>query len=1212
MGVLFLTCLASALFLAEASAPGSSCISDYNNCTGSYYCVDNKSAPEINCSGNVSTFTPHPLPPPPPPGDCVLSDGVCMFVNMCMIWVNNQSEYQCTLDSEHNNTHITNVNTTLLPPGECIYQSGQCNWSKCFSWLDLCQMRWRCHSQYYYKRKPHPICPVRPIAPPPIPGVCRYNPRVGHCRFHRPSELTCTLSYDDCTGGYFCDPGIPDSGNCSVKIPQNIAPPPSICTENSIGCMFYNPCKAWNKGCYGAVPQCTLESEYIQYNKSNPSCHLYTPAPPPKEECLYIDYKCQWYNECAMWLSDTGYQCGTIIDKYIYTHSLTPVKNNGSSVALPPGECINQLGTCTWSMCRSWLNWCNEVWMCGSQYDYEAYFNSPPPPCPPPPQNFTPPNEPGVCQFDLASGHCQYYHPLSELTCTLTYDDCTGEYFCDPGIPDSGNCSVKVPQNIAPPPSICRADPFGCVFYNPCKGWNKGCFGAVPQCTLESEYIQYNNTHPHCNTPVPMPPPKEECLYIDFKCQWYNECAMWLSDTGYQCGTTIDKYIYTHSLIDNSINTTNVLLPPGECINQLGNCTWSICHSWLDWCQSYWMCGSQYDHDVYFASSPPPPCPPPPQNYTPPAEPGVCQYNLTSGHCHYHHTEFNCSLTYDKCTGDYSCSSARVSNPVRCSVPIPREIAPPPDICTENSFGCEYYNPCKAWNEGCLRTNPQCTLESEYIEYNKSNLCNSYNSNIPPPKEECLYIDYKCQWYNECAMWLSDTGYQCGTAIDKYIYTHSLSLIDNNGSDILLPPGECINQLGTCTWSVCRSWMDWCKTRWMCGSQYDYDAYFTTPPPPCPLPPPPPPEPGVCQYDLSLGHCHYHPTEFNCSLTYDKCTGDYSCSSARISNPVSCSVPIPREIAPPPNICTETSFGCEYYNPCKAWNKGCFGVNYQCTLESVYVEYNKTHQECVPFNSLPPPKEECLYIDFKCQWYNECAMWLSDTGYQCGTAIDKYIYTHSLTPVENNRSSVALPPGECINQLGTCTWSMCHSFLDWCQGYWLCGSQYDYEAYFTTPPPLNCPPPPHNPPIEPGVCQYNFTTSHCQYSSHNSVDPCDVVLCPVGSTCQVYGSTSYCKYSCQIANGGCSSNQTCSLVPVQCITAPCYPVVKCTDANVTTYKPANDFITNYILMGIAILTSLVTLAMLCAVIAVKQYRLRKKALVEQEMKLICDTDTTDI
>ena len=159
-------------------------------------------------------------------------------------------------------------------------------------------------------------------------------------------ELTCTLSYDHCTGGYFCAPGIPDPGNCSVIIPQDIAPPPSICTEDAIGCVFQNPCKAWNKGCYGVDSQCTLESEYIQYNKTHPVCYTFNPVPPPKEECLYIDYKCQWYNECAMWLSDTGYQCGTIIEKYRYNHSMPAITQNE---LLPPGECINQLGNCTWS-----------------------------------------------------------------------------------------------------------------------------------------------------------------------------------------------------------------------------------------------------------------------------------------------------------------------------------------------------------------------------------------------------------------------------------------------------------------------------------------------------------------------------------------------------------------------------------------------------------------------------------------------------------------------------------------------------------------------------------------------------------------------------------------------------------------------------------------------------------------------------------------------
>ena len=162
-------------------------------------------------------------------------------------------------------------------------------------------------------------------------------------------EFNCSLSYDNCTGEYYCaSANIPDPGShCSVIIPQKVVPPPNICTEDAFECVFYNPCKAWNKGCFGADPQCTLESEYMQYNDTHPKCDFFsTVPPPPKEECLYIDYKCQWYNECAMWLSDTGYQCGTVIEKYKYTHSMSSVTQNE---LLPPGECINQWGSCYWS-----------------------------------------------------------------------------------------------------------------------------------------------------------------------------------------------------------------------------------------------------------------------------------------------------------------------------------------------------------------------------------------------------------------------------------------------------------------------------------------------------------------------------------------------------------------------------------------------------------------------------------------------------------------------------------------------------------------------------------------------------------------------------------------------------------------------------------------------------------------------------------------------
>ena len=60
-------------------------------------------------------------------------------------------------------------------------------------------------------------------------------------------------------------------------------------------------------------------------------------------------------------------------------------------------------------------------------------------------------------------------------------------------------------------------------------------------------------------------------------------------------------------------------------------------------------------------------------------------------------------------------------------------------------------------------------------------------------------------------------------------------------------------------------------------------------------------------------------------------------------------------------------------------------------------------------------------------------------------------------------------------------------------------------------------------------------------------DSCSNHTCPIGSQCKVYESTgeAYCDPSCNLDNGGCSINQTCSLEIVECARAPCPPVVNC-------------------------------------------------------------------
>jgi hypothetical protein len=58
------------------------------------------------------------------------------------------------------------------------------------------------------------------------------------------------------------------------------------------------------------------------------------------------------------------------------------------------------------------------------------------------------------------------------------------------------------------------------------------------------------------------------------------------------------------------------------------------CTAWLDWCHTYWTCGTQYEEDIFFAG-PIPGCPAPPPNYQPPPQPGTCQFNVSAARCQF-------------------------------------------------------------------------------------------------------------------------------------------------------------------------------------------------------------------------------------------------------------------------------------------------------------------------------------------------------------------------------------------------------------------------------------------------------------------------------------------------------------------------------------------------------------------------------------------------
>ena len=75
---------------------------------------------------------------------------------------------------------------------------------------------------------------------------------------------------------------------------------------------------------------------------------------------------------------------------------------------------------------------------------------------------------------------------------------------------------------------------------------------------------------------------------------------------------------------------------------------------------------------------------------------------------------------------------------------------------------------------------------------------------------------------------------------------------------------------------------------------------------------------------------------------------------------------------------------------------------------------------------------------------------------------------------------------------------------------------------------------------------------------------CENIRCKKGSQCKVDELTGwpYCQPSCDLSNGGCAANETCSLRKVICFRAPCPPVVECTpsELNITVGLSIGSYI----------------------------------------------------
>ena len=170
-----------------------------------------------------------------------------------------------------------------------------------------------------------------------------------------------------------------------------------------------------------------------------------------------------------------------------------------------------------------------------------------------------------------------------------------------------------------------------------------------------------------------------------------------------------------------------------------------------------------------------------------------------------------------------------------------------------------------------------------------------------------------------------------------------------------------------------------------------------------------------------------------CLDWYDNCDGTHTCGTPDEyqgfldTQDTFCFYNIPEYLSPVSGVCMNTTNGCQFVNPCVTWNKGCNGLDYQCTSQDKYDEYLLTNEaDCIPYAKVPPPDKQCILINDTCQWYSACMKWPGhcNTGYICGDEVDYYKFPHGPQPLCAIYPYPPPPPsGECIYQQGNCTWS---------------------------------------------------------------------------------------------------------------------------------------------------------------------------------------------
>ena len=143
--------------------------------------------------------------------------------------------------------------------------------------------------------------------------------------------------------------------------------------------------------------------------------------------------------------------------------------------------------------------------------------------------------------------------------------------------------------------------------------------------------------------------------------------------------------------------------------------------------------------------------------------------------------------------------------------PIPAP-PPPPGQCAVVNDKCEF-----------TTSAPKCAFrqfQSNYCQFRCTEVNSTTpssdqdcikNSRYPPPDHLCLPMNGKCQEYNPCSYWPGGHGYDpfyCGTFDDYYRYVFDDLPVPPLPA-FPIPPGECVLQNNSCSWSS-----KWYRDQW--------------------------------------------------------------------------------------------------------------------------------------------------------------------------------------------------------------------------------------------------------------------------------------------------------------------------------------------------------------------------------------------------------------